>query len=339
MDISRPEIEFALSAVRQASLLAAEVQRQRHLDTVTKGDLSPVTVADYAAQALIGQIIDLYFPDDPLVGEENSAALLEPENAETLAAVTSLMASAIGEVDSAQVCRWIDRGEADPADRFWTLDPIDGTKGFLRGDQFAVALALLEGGEVRLGVLGCPNLGPDLLPDLARRGTLIVAARGEGSWALPLEGDATPVRLHVSGLESPASARLFRSYEAGHTNVSQVDQVAEDLGVRAEPVRMDSQAKYAMLASGQGEVLMRLLSPAKPNYREKIWDQAAGAVIVEEAGGQITDLWGNPLDFSAGKTLARNRGVLATNGVLHERFLKSVKKVAHGEAHNPDDTS
>ncbi len=337
MEFSHPEIEFALTAVRRASQLAAEVQRQRHHETLTKGDLSPVTVADYAVQALIGRMIDRFFPTDPLVGEENAAALQEPENAQTLATVTQLVGRQAAGAEAQQVCRWIDRGAGQPVGRFWTLDPIDGTKGFLRGDQFAVALALLEAGEVQLGVLGCPNLGPEL-PFIDGDGALIVAARGEGAWGLPLSGEDRPVRLHVSGRSSPTDARLFRSFEAGHTNVSQVDWVAGQLGVQADAVRMDSQAKYAMLASGQGEVIMRLLSPAKPGYREKIWDQAAGAVIVEESGGKISDLLGNPLDFSEGKTLARNRGVLATNGLLHDLFLSSLKNLHHGEVRHPDET-
>jgi 3'(2'), 5'-bisphosphate nucleotidase len=64
-----------------------------------------------------------------------------------------------------------------------------------------------------------------------------------------------------------------------------------------------------------------LLSPQRPDYRERIWDQAAGSILVEEAGGRVTDLDGKSLDFSWGRTLAANRGVLATNGVAHEIVL------------------
>ena len=85
---------------------------------------------------------------------------------------------------------------------------------------------------------------------------------------------------------------------------------------------MDSQAKYAVLAAGEGDVLLRLLSPSRPDYREKIWDQAAGSIVIEEAGGRITDLDGKPLDFSHGRTLAKNRGIVATNGHLHDAVLE-----------------
>jgi 3'(2'), 5'-bisphosphate nucleotidase len=90
---------------------------------------------------------------------------------------------------------------------------------------------------------------------------------------------------------------------------------------------MDSQAKYAVLAAGQGDLLVRLLSPSMPDYREKIWDQAAGALIIEEAGGTITDLDGRTLDFAAGRTLAHNRGVVASNGHLHEAALAALKRI------------
>jgi len=90
---------------------------------------------------------------------------------------------------------------------------------------------------------------------------------------------------------------------------------------------MDSQAKYAVLAAGQGDLYFRLLSSGKSDYREKIWDQAAGSLIVEEAGGRVTDLDGKPLDFSKGRTLAANRGLVASNGHLHNAALAAIKKI------------
>ena len=69
---------------------------------------------------------------------------------------------------------------------------------------------------------------------------------------------------------------------------------------------------------------------AQLDYHEKIWDQAAGSLVVEEAGGRISDLDGRPLDFTAGRTLARNRGVLASNGHLHEVALQALRQVRQG---------
>jgi 3'(2'), 5'-bisphosphate nucleotidase len=154
-----------------------------------------------------------------------------------------------------------------------------------------------------------------------------VAARGEGTWVTAIESKAAFKQVHVSSLVNPAGARLLRSFESGHTNVSQIDIFANKLGVEAEPVRMDSQAKYGVLASGHGEIYLRLLSPKHPDYREKIWDQAAGSIVIEEAGGKVTDLDGKPLDFTQGRTLARNRGICGSNGVLHEAALKTIKEI------------
>ncbi len=321
-----PEIRFAFHAVTAASTLVKQVQTEMIAPALTKDDRSPVTVADFAAQALIGRLLEESFPQDLLVGEEDSSVLQSAAQAETLACITGFVQRLVPQATSESICRWIDRGSAASGKRFWTLDPIDGTKGFLRGDQYAVALALIEDGQVQVGVLGCPNLDADFL-GLAARGVLFAAARGQGCWAAPLEAPEDFTAIRVSPQSDPTQARLLRSFESGHTNVSQIDIFAAALGVQADPVRMDSQAKYGLLAAGQGEIYLRLLSPKQPNYREKIWDQAAGSILVEEAGGRVSDLDGKPLDFTTGRTLARNRGVLATNGRLHTAALEALKQI------------
>jgi 3'(2'), 5'-bisphosphate nucleotidase len=92
-------------------------------------------------------------------------------------------------------------------------------------------------------------------------------------------------------------------------------------------VLMDSQAKDAVLAAGKGDLLLRLLSPSQPNYREKIWDQAAGSLVLEEAGGLITDLDGKPLNFTTGRSLRDNRGILASNRLLHAAALSALRQI------------
>lgn len=328
LNFERPETQFAIHAVSQASRLVKQVQVETVSSSLTKDDHSPVTVADFASQALIGRLISESFPDDRLVGEEDSSVLQHPSSQQSLELVTRYVSSLVPQATSEMVCSWIDRGAGEPADRFWTLDPIDGTKGFLRGDQYAVALALIVDGQVQVGALGCPNLKDESLPGTGDDGLLMIAVRGEGAWIGPIDGQEEDFRrTRVSKLLDPVEARLLRSFETGHTNVSQVDLIAEQLGVQAEPVRMDSQAKYLLLAVGKGELYLRLLSPKQPNYREKIWDQAAGSLIVEEAGGRVSDLFGRALDFTAGRTLLNNRGILASNGHLHEQALQALKVV------------
>jgi 3'(2'), 5'-bisphosphate nucleotidase len=253
--------------------------------------------------------------------------LQTPEERETLERITHFVGKHANGATPESVCQWIDRGSAQSADRYWTLDPIDGTKGFLRGDQYAVALALVVNGDVKVGVLGCPNLTDGYKPEIGGPGSLLAAARGEGTWVTTIEGEAEFKQVNVSPMTDPIGARLLRSFESGHTNVSQIDVFADNLGVEAEPVRMDSQAKYAVLAAGHGELYLRLLSPSRPDYREKIWDQAAGSIVIEEAGGKVTDLDGKTLDFTRGRTLAQNRGVFGSNSKLHEVGLKALKEI------------
>ncbi|MCJ7703214.1 MAG: 3'(2'),5'-bisphosphate nucleotidase [Anaerolineales bacterium] len=322
IDTSNPEIKFAIEAVRTASTLVKMIQAEMVSPALTKDDRSPVTVADFAAQALVGHLLTESFPQDALIGEEDSATLRTPGESSTLERITSFMDRFVPGATPGLVCDWIDRGSAEAAPRYWTLDPIDGTKGFLRGDQYAVAQALFYAGQVQVGVLGCPKLA---LGDT--EGVVLAAARGQGTWMTAIEGESHFRQVQVSPQVDPTQARLLRSFESGHTNVSQIDIFAQELGVTTDPVRMDSQAKYAVLAAGGGEIYLRLLSANRLDYREKIWDQAAGSIVIEEAGGRVTDLQGKHLDFSRGRTLAQNRGICATNGVLHAQTLAALKAI------------
>ncbi len=328
LDPRMPELKFALEAVREAAQAAQLVRSRMDVKGIEKRDLSPVTVADYACQALVARRLHRAFPDAVLVGEEDAGDLRGEGDGGTLGQVTKF----VGEFEEAagpdEVCDWIDRGNGEPGDCFWTLDPIDGTKGYLRGEQYAVALALIENGKVRLGVLGCPELGEDCRLGKDATGVIVAAVAGEGAWRARLGAgdDFTPIG--VSSCTDVAEARMLSSVEAAHTNLGQVGQLSELLGLEADPVCLDSQAKYAVLSSGGGELLVRFLSASKPDYKEKIWDQAAGAIVLEEAGGRVSDLEGRALDFAQGRTLARNRGICASNGVLHEKALEAISRLS-----------
>lgn len=324
LDTQKPEIRFALDAVRRAALLVHRIQMELVVSAQEKADRSPVTVADYTSQALVANLLSDSFPDDALVAEEDSSAL---QGTPLLELVTEYVRDELPAATPASVCAWIDRGRSAPASRFWTLDPIDGTKGFLRGDQYAVALALVENGLVQIGVLGCPNLSDGYRPDHGGEGSIAVAVRGQGSWVASLVSPLVFDHLHASRRADPSTARLLRSFESGHTNPGQIDALAGALGITAGAIAMDSQAKYCLLASGKADLMLRMLSPSRPDYREKIWDQAAGMLIIEEAGGMVTDLDGKTLDFSTGRALENNRGVLASNGLLHPAVLQALRQI------------
>jgi 3'(2'), 5'-bisphosphate nucleotidase len=316
--LNTPESQFAIAAVREASLLARRIQREMVTGALTKDDRSPVTVADFAVQALIARRLAEQVPGSTLSGEEHAEALRLEEGIATLDQITEFVRTAIHDATPEEVCNLIDRGSGEARETFWTLDPIDGTKGFLRREQYAVALALVRNGQLELGVLGCPELCG---------GSIYAASRGQGTWFQPLAEPHNWQRLAVSTRNAGNTARILRSVEKSHTNVDDIGQLAGKLGTQEPPIGMDSQAKYAVLAAGDGDVLLRLLSPSRPDYREKIWDQAAGSIVIEEAGGRITDLDGKSLDFSHGRTLAENRGIVATNGNLHEAVLKTLREI------------
>jgi 3'(2'), 5'-bisphosphate nucleotidase len=317
------ERSAAIAAVGAAARLCGAAQgRLAAGDTLTKGDDSPVTVADFAAQAVVCATLTERLGTVNLVGEESSTDLAD--RAGLLDGVAGLVAAHRGDtVDAATVLDWISVGHADgSSDRYWTLDPIDGTKGFLRGDQYAIALALIEHGDVVLGVLGCPNLpNPD-----GSRGAIFVAV--EGACDVFHDGSARSIPVRVAAPANLAEARFCESVESGHSSHDDAARIAELLGITAPPYRIDSQCKYGAVARGDASIYLRL--PTRADYREKIWDHAAGKFVVEQAGGRVTDVDGEPLDFSHGRRLERNSGIVASDGRFHDEIVAAVRRVLVG---------
>jgi 3'(2'), 5'-bisphosphate nucleotidase len=315
------ELELATTAVAQAAQLCSAVQNQRdEVAAATKQDRSPVTVADYGAQALICRLLAEHFPDDRVLAEEHSADLLAEGGSELSAALVAAVSKTLGTSASLEeICGWIEHGRGCDSSRSWILDPVDGTKGFLRGGQYAIALALLEGEQLSLGVLGCPNLalGDGL-------GCLLYARRGRGAFQAPLSDTSKREDISVAAAGSPSELVFVESVESAHADHGAHAKICELLGAKREPLRMDSQAKYAAVARGDASVYLRLPNPKTPEYRQKAWDHAAGALLVTEAGGRVTDIFGQQLDFTAGPTLANNRGVVATSGHCHHAVIQAV---------------
>jgi HAL2 family 3'(2'),5'-bisphosphate nucleotidase len=311
----------AIEAVAEAAQLCRRVQQRRIAGVaLTKGDKSPVTIADFGSQALVCRRIAATFPDDAVMGEEDAAELRDPAHASVAEQVVAEVRDRVASATASDVLGWIDRARSDGGSgRFWCLDPIDGTKGFLRGEQYAVALALLEGGRAVVGALACPNLAFG-----ASAGCLLVAVRGQGTTLLALDGkESAPAR--TSPERDGARARIVESVEAAHGDHGSHARVRDALHCTAESVRLDSQAKYAVLARGDGDVYLRM--PTSADYRENLWDQAAGSLVIEEAGGRVTDVDGKPLDFTRGRKLTANQGIVATNGPLHDDVLAAIRSL------------
>lgn len=192
----------------------------------------------------------------------------------------------------------------------------------MRGGQYAVCLALIVDGDVKLGVIGCPNLPVKSAEPEGRRGCIFAAVKGQGAEQMTISGvDPTPI---VIPPVAPGMLNLLESVEAAHADLSFNRRVSELLGITRPPTQMDSQAKYGCLARGDGGVYLRM--PTKAGYREKIWDHASGSLLVREAGGLITNSLGQPLDFGLGRTLGVNYGIVAAGKDVHALVLAAVQR-------------
>lgn len=321
------EAVIAARAVREAADLADWLHREGSVGVLSKSDASPVTVADFAVQALVADRLASAFPDVPLVAEEDASDLRGMKANGLQARVIDVVRRLEPGIDAARVLDSIDRGRGMPGRRYWTLDPIDGTKGFLRGGQYAVALALVQNGTPLIGILACPRLslrGTSITraTDDAHGVGLAIAVRDRAAWWVsPAAAEIT--RLSVSGTTDPTRARVLHSFDTAHSDIAQFGSMLRTLGTKREPILLDSQAKHVVLAAGRAGLLVRF--PTSAGFHDAVWDHAAGALLVSEAGGQVSDLAGRPLDFSTGRRLLRNSGLLASNGWLHEVALRALE--------------
>ncbi|KAL5700243.1 3'(2'),5'-bisphosphate nucleotidase [Ranunculus cassubicifolius] len=228
------------------------------------------------------------------------------------------------------------------------LDPIDGTRGFLKGTGalYVVGLALVVDGEISVGVMGCPNWQADDSNDQKERsgspgpGIVMVAHIGCGTWTKRLSDmlgsmPGTPAGWERSYVDDPCMAHEARfcfpesitweslplsNYLSTTTNADKIG----DKQVLILPTCCGSLCKYLMVASGRASVF---ILRSKAETLIKAWDHAVGVICVVEAGGQVTDWQGNGLDLSADKVERRllfpPGGVLVTNGQgnLHHQIL------------------
>ena len=329
MSEQQKSLQTAITAVAEACRATRAVQtRLDSIRQMTKDDRSPVTVADFAAQAIVCQRLNDDLGSLDMVGEESAAEIREPGMQSLRAAVAETVQDYRDDLTEDDVLNAIDMGNHDATNtRYWTLDPIDGTKGFLRGGQYAVSLALIENGQVVLGVLGCPNMSTDFKQPFdqpAAQGCIYYATLGGGSWYLP-ENDLqiTPTRIEASDHVDLGALRVCESVESGHSKQDDTAKILQHLNATSAPARLDSQCKYAVVGRGQADAYLRL--PTRAGYVEKIWDHAAGKLIAEQAGAVVSDIFGKPLDFSTGSTLESNKGVVCTAAPIHADIIAAIK--------------
>ena len=308
-------------AIRQAALLTRQVQAQHLGDAAHKAGHEPVTLADYGAQAILARALSFAYPDDGVYSEESAAQFLELVTPERRTAIVALVGNILGEpVTESDLVRWLDHGRGRETMRMWTVDPVDGTKGFVAGRRYAVAVGAMEDGLPVAGLLACPGW-----PSRDGKGALFYAQRS-AAYAESLVG-GKPVRIAVRPLPGLSGIRVAESVEGDHVDHAAQARILAAAGLNRPVIQqVDGQDKYAMVAAGEAQIYLRLPKEAQPRHR--IWDHLAGAALVQAAGGSVTDLDGSLLDFSRGPILTANRGMVVTcGGALHERLLEAIEKV------------
>jgi 3'(2'), 5'-bisphosphate nucleotidase len=183
--------------------------------------------------------------------------------------------------------------------RVWMIDPLDGTSGFIENNgDFAVQIGLTQDGECVLGVVYQPLTG-----------VVYRAVRRQGTWIERPELE--PVRAQVSNHQEISKMRLAASRSHRSTRM---DRVVQEFGLREEVLRGSVGIKVGLIIEQQCDLYVHL-SP-----RTKQWDTCAPEIILREAGGNLTDLFGQPLQYNALEIRNRN-GILASNGVAHDQLI------------------
>ncbi|CAG8592422.1 15350_t:CDS:2 [Gigaspora margarita] len=329
------ERAVAIDAVLQASKICKTVFNTLVTsDTLVKKDKSPVTISDFSAQAVANTLLYKVFPDDPIVGEESSDDLKGDNGKEMRDKVLSLANSVLEiPLSEQELLEVIDRGTyaGGPNGRMWTIDPIDGTLGFLSGEkgQFAVGISLIIDGVVHLSVIGCPNYPADFKNPEGEKGIVFIAVKGQGAFQRTYSStEETPI--HMAEISSTSEATALGSLEADDADHDEHGKIASLLGMTKEPLRMHSMCRYCAVARGDANIYIRL--PYNVNYEEKIWDHAPGSLLIAETGGIVTNMDGEPLNFTLGRTFGKpNKGFVIAHSNIHGQVLEAVQKVMYNK--------
>lgn len=347
------ERAVAEAAILRAAILTKKVQSS--VKEVAKEDKSPVTAADFAAQALLIAGLRALFPGDAFVGEEDSAQLRDDEGLQrwvfdlvSSAADVSVkskgglgeetkLASPASVEDMLSLIDLGGRGQGGSKGRFWVMDPVDGTKTFLRGQQYAVSLSLIEDGREVVGVLCCPNLR--LLDgrvvednvDTDGLGVMLSAVRGQGVSVRHLTSNSPilPVARPLPRLKSPSSLRDLHIVDSRNSTALRHDiiqDLADRFGAQYPGTEVwSSHVRYASLIVGGADAQIRV--PCRPDAKVCIWDHAGAQLIFTEIGGKVTDLDGRPINFGVGRLLSGNRGMIVAREGVHGEILSAVTEM------------
>lgn len=308
----------------------------RHCES--KPDGSPVSAADLAIQIAVTWTIRERFGDaEPIVGEEGASSVSMPGGRALLDRAVRALRDAFGSKgpkdpeamlldDSAMTA------ESWPRD-WWTIDPIDGTKGFRSGRHFAICVARVEDSVPMVGALSCPTMprsgDPMAMQPAGNSGTLYGALAGEGAWSADA-AEFLAGRASVGRLLRPAQRASQRGADSpwivcdsieGGDRAERMRGVVSRAGFPWATISLDSQCKYALVADGRADAFMRV--PSAKGRSETAWDHVAGLVICAEAGAFAGDLDGAAVRCAHGPDLTRSRGVLACDRAIADAIVRA----------------
>jgi 3'(2'), 5'-bisphosphate nucleotidase len=213
------------------------------------------------------------------------------------------------------------------------IDPVDGTKGFLSGGQFVVCVTLLVEGAEKMAAFGCPHVNLDSgrisesETDTNGAGVLVSAIKGQGADVRPLSnGKLLPAKpvAERGAVEDLSKIRFCENVNTTTPQFRYRDEIAHALGAKFDPVHIYStQLRYLALTLGAAEVVLR--TPLPEDAPPHIWDHAGGVMMFEEVGGKVTDLNGKLLDFTAGRDLVNNFGLIAAPASIHHLVVEATQ--------------
>lgn len=364
------ELNAAVVATHHVSFITRSLQKHFVFNdsAVSKVDNSPVTVADFTAQAIIIDRLSKLFPDDVFIAEEDSQQL-EEDSLITNKILDAIKAGINEDWNKEKLFTVINKGKYSGSSigkRVWVLDPIDGTKGFVRGEHYCIALALMIDGLPVVSSMGCPNLNLrrvlqgesyDMKPysyvDPLIKAKLLLQEENNAIESTDHQDlyfnslDCGSIYFAVSGCGAFARSLTMPLSAAYEVTTSFISVPSEaKLCESAEAGHSDrSTTKQVAESMGVSKDFVRLdgqcklcivgagaaeanlrLPPA--GYREKIWDQVPGAHFITEAGGKVTDLNNKDLDFRNGRLLSSDvTGIVCSNGFLHKTVLDAIGSV------------
>lgn len=331
------ELEIALSAVRKASQLSESILSANR--SIEKADHTPVTIADFAVQALLAATIKGAYPYDTYVGEEDASELRQDES--LLNSVWDSLSAL--ELDDDRIklpqskdalCDLIDQcGAGVPgvpgSGRTWVFDPIDGTKTYMMGQVYAINVALLVNDEQTLSAVACPKTsihvaGPTSNEDISEEGCVLFAAKGCGAHVRSPNGSN---QRRLSPNSEASDIRFITSVKMADSALDGAHEaVAKELGTDYPGCDLLPWVlRWAMLAMGVGNTIVWVYK--RLDRYAKVWDHAGAMLLFEEVGGKITDVRGKKIDFSAGRKMVNNYGFVAASENLHPKVLSAVHDV------------